>query len=400
MSETSITDVAPPPYPGNDQYDLTPTPHTANRPRLPEDKRNSHLIDLSDDAKIVKFQTIVREGKEIVVGRIKVPTETNSGPHHAFILRRYDTNAISLTTMYRVAFPGASEEDEKREMDWVKSSFDIRGTNGGRDSDAVRLAGQWVSRNLAIHIAPAYNLTDLVAALARAVPDPNVAYRKSQRSQAAAEEIARQRVRTDAEAETTTIAPIFNSVEPMIQPSGDSAPSPIVPSLTNAESSLPASKRRRKGSVPEETLEDNSPVIPQIASHSEDIRHVTVEATTTITSPSGAVIDIDSEIAQAKQLVQDLRQELQLRSEAGNELEEQGIALPEDTRGVKRVKGDGEGVVISGGAGKSDRIVRTNKRVFQNAAGDAARFGWGALVFSVGLGASLTLFSQYASSLL
>lgn len=37
---------APPPYPGtaNDtQYDLTPLPHTANRPRLPEDKRNPHL---------------------------------------------------------------------------------------------------------------------------------------------------------------------------------------------------------------------------------------------------------------------------------------------------------------------------------------------------------------------
>ena len=40
---------------------------------------------------------------------------------HAFILRRYDTNAISLTTMYKVAFPGASEEDERREMEWVSS---------------------------------------------------------------------------------------------------------------------------------------------------------------------------------------------------------------------------------------------------------------------------------------
>jgi hypothetical protein len=41
---------------------------------------------------------------------------------HAFILRRYDTDAISLTTMYKVAFPGASEDDEKREMDWVSRS--------------------------------------------------------------------------------------------------------------------------------------------------------------------------------------------------------------------------------------------------------------------------------------
>ena len=33
-----------------------------------------HHVPVPPDAKIVKFQTIVREGKEIVVGRIKVPT--------------------------------------------------------------------------------------------------------------------------------------------------------------------------------------------------------------------------------------------------------------------------------------------------------------------------------------
>lgn len=75
-----------------------------------------------EDTAIVKFQTIVREGKEIVVGRIKVPTPGSSS--HAFILRRYDTQAISLTTMYKVAFPEAPDEDEKREMDWVSLSGD------------------------------------------------------------------------------------------------------------------------------------------------------------------------------------------------------------------------------------------------------------------------------------
>ena len=39
----------PPPYPGSNLtvdaglYDLSPMPHTQNRPRLPEDKRNHHL---------------------------------------------------------------------------------------------------------------------------------------------------------------------------------------------------------------------------------------------------------------------------------------------------------------------------------------------------------------------
>jgi len=57
--------------------------------------------------------------------------------------------------MFKVAFPGADEEEEAREMEWVrhtvdlkthqqvKRSFDTTRTNGGRNFDAVRLAGQW-----------------------------------------------------------------------------------------------------------------------------------------------------------------------------------------------------------------------------------------------------------------
>jgi len=94
------------------------------------------------DALVVKFQTIVRDGKEIVVGRLKVatvsrviyvePTSSEMADdavihvqdlpapnEHAFVLRRYDTGAISVTTMFKAAFPGATEEEEEREMRWV-----------------------------------------------------------------------------------------------------------------------------------------------------------------------------------------------------------------------------------------------------------------------------------------
>lgn len=42
--------VPPPPYPGSEnvdagQYDLTPIPQNQNRPRLPEEKRNPHLMN-------------------------------------------------------------------------------------------------------------------------------------------------------------------------------------------------------------------------------------------------------------------------------------------------------------------------------------------------------------------
>ncbi|ORX39911.1 hypothetical protein BD324DRAFT_615485 [Kockovaella imperatae] len=345
----------PPPYPGSNQYDLTPTPYTQNRPRLPEERRNLHLTALPEDAKIVKFQTIVREGKEIVVGRIKVPT---TGPNaHAFILRRYDTNAVSLTTMFKVAFPGATDEEERREMDWVRSSYDIRDTNGGRGCDAVRLAGQWVSRHLAIHLAPAYNISELVAALARAVPDPNVAYRKSQRSQAAAEEMSRQKPEVSARTNT------------------------VVPSMSN-ESASPAPKRQRRQSA--------QPVSDAVDTDAGS-RHLTLEAVTTVTAPTGAQVDMEAEIQSAKQLVMDLKRELNLRAAAGEELEDQGADVAEGSRGTKRSKGSDEGVAISGGAGK-DRIIRRSKRVEQTGVAQTARqVAWGALIFGLGVGAALSL---------
>ncbi|WWC89998.1 uncharacterized protein L201_004928 [Kwoniella dendrophila CBS 6074] len=375
--------VPPPPYSAdnadNAQYDLTPIPHTENRPRVPEERRNPLLTSLSDDVKIVKFQTIVREGKEIVVGRIKVPTPGTTS--HAFILRRYDTNAISLTTMYKVAFPGATDEDEKREMDWVKSSFDTRGTNGGRGSEVVRLAGQWVSRHLAIHLAPAYNLSELIASLARAVPDPNVAYRKSQRSQVASEEISR--------AGQTDATPAR----------------PVVPSMTATETASPAPKRQRTTpSAPTADVSNSNAITEEASAEVEEeqpARHLTLEATTTVTAPAGANVDMEAEIESAKQLVKDLKKELKLRAAVGEELEDQGVDVPEETRGTKRGKNEDEGVSISGGSGTNgkDRIVRKNKRVVQNGIlGETGqKIAWGTIIFGLGVGAA-TLLPSYVSS--
>lgn len=85
-----VNTAPPPPYPGSaNNYDLTPTPQSQNRPRLPESNRNERLNDctcpyeagegilisaVTEDVFIVKFQTIVRDGKEIIIGRVKVPT--------------------------------------------------------------------------------------------------------------------------------------------------------------------------------------------------------------------------------------------------------------------------------------------------------------------------------------
>lgn len=98
---------------------------------------------------------------------------------HAFILRRLDTGAISLTTMFRAAFPTASDESERIEANWVKANFD---NSAGSRSGKARFAGTWVSNEVAIGIASDYSLADIISPLTDAKPDPNTEYRKSSRA--------------------------------------------------------------------------------------------------------------------------------------------------------------------------------------------------------------------------
>ncbi|KAG8763653.1 hypothetical protein FRC11_014630 [Ceratobasidium sp. 423] len=153
------------------------TPKSAvPRPPLPSHAFNP-LIASMDKAEPtpVKFQVITREGQDIIVGRVKIPTPNGN---HAFILRRFDTGAISLSTMFRAAFPAAGDEAEKVDSNWVKTNFDLTGANGG---GKLRLAGTWVPPALAVHLASSYSLAQVIYPLAEAQPDATASYRKSSR---------------------------------------------------------------------------------------------------------------------------------------------------------------------------------------------------------------------------
>ncbi|PIL35550.1 transcription factor [Ganoderma sinense ZZ0214-1] len=147
------------------------------RPALPLEHVNPHLrsIDASKPP-AVKFQEIVRDGQATIVGRVKIPTPGG----HAFILRRLDTGAISVTTMFRAAFPTANEEAEKAETTWIKLSFD---TSGANKSGKARFAGTWVTPDVALYLADSYALDTIIPSLANAVPDPNTTFRRSKGQQ-------------------------------------------------------------------------------------------------------------------------------------------------------------------------------------------------------------------------
>ncbi|KAF8753291.1 hypothetical protein RHS01_07150 [Rhizoctonia solani] len=117
----------------------------APRPPLPSHAFNPLIA--SSRARACQVPSDYREGQDIIVGRVKIPTPNGN---HAFILRRFDTGAISLSTMFRAAFPTAGDEAEKVDSNWVKTNYDLTGANGG---GKLRLAAR-VCLSARARIAP------------------------------------------------------------------------------------------------------------------------------------------------------------------------------------------------------------------------------------------------------
>jgi hypothetical protein len=103
---------------------------------------------------------------------MKIPTPGG----HAFILRRLDTNAISLTTMFRATYPQATEDAEKAEINWIKNNYELSGAN---KTGRARFAGTWASIDVALNIADTYSISHLLPTLINSVPDPAQIYSKS-----------------------------------------------------------------------------------------------------------------------------------------------------------------------------------------------------------------------------
>ncbi|KAN0061483.1 hypothetical protein ACQY0O_006330 [Thecaphora frezii] len=99
----------------------------AARPALPTEK-NPRLENHPEQP--VRLQLIEREEQEIIVGRVKLPSV--NGHDHAFLLKRFDTDAVAASSMYRVAFPFANEAAEATEMKYLESRYNTDVANGGR----------------------------------------------------------------------------------------------------------------------------------------------------------------------------------------------------------------------------------------------------------------------------
>ncbi|RDB25969.1 Bouquet formation protein 4 [Hypsizygus marmoreus] len=218
------------------------------RPPLPVRHANPHIPVTLQSGSLppVKYQILNCQGQDILVGRMKIETPTPTG--HAFILRRFDTGAVSLTTMFRAAFPNAPEHEERSELQWVKENHDLTGNNGGPLNPGVtRLAGTWVSPALARTLGEAYALGDLITAVVEATPDPHGNYRRSGKNASAPVSSSKSAAPT-----APAVAEITTPPAPRTLPTP--SPTAVVP---------PATKRRKESSpAPPPPIPVSPPVSP------------------------------------------------------------------------------------------------------------------------------------------
>ncbi|TFK72894.1 hypothetical protein BDN72DRAFT_791667 [Pluteus cervinus] len=395
-----------------------------SRPPLPVRHANPSIQSTltSGALPVVKYQVLSCQGQEILVGRLKIETPTPSG--HAFILRRFDTGAISLTTMFRAAFPLAAEHEEKQEVQWVKDNHDLTGNNGTtKDTHITRLAGVWVGTKLALELGKAYALGDLINIVVDAKPDPNANYRRSGRNGSNAPPS------TVPAKPTTTASPKPPSSTQ--GPPKSSLPRPPSPAITTPH---PAKRRREHSpaatpvappsSSPAKSTSPLKLVPPRRSTRVRSPAPKVIAAAATARTPRGSRVtkkedtlvaagsdataveddgDIIEEVAgsqlheqdieEQKKLIEDLKAARQNALRHDDDEEDEGhddMAVDMTAPQAKRTREEADEPLQFNfrEPETSERAIVTNSRVNRFRLEPRTRsFAWGVLAFSVGLGA-------------
>ncbi|KAG6816886.1 hypothetical protein H0H87_002006 [Tephrocybe sp. NHM501043] len=325
---------------------------------------------------------------------------------HAFILRRFDTEAVSLTTMFRAAFPNAPEHDEKIELQWVKENYDLTKNNGGpHNTDVTRLAGTWVSPADAKSLGEAYGLGALIAAVVEATPDPSANYRRSQKSAKEAPITVNSVSASNAAASLPTPSPTAQPGPTKRRKESSPAPQPTPASPpTSPLKALPRRSSRARSPVPQ------SIAIAPLSNRTPKIRRKEVPVTTP--GKSGLVVvdeetDViengitsqelhDQDVAEQRALVAKLKaeREIAVKEKVGDEDEDMDAPLESTSTGVKRARMDEDEELKTihfnpKEPETEERTIATNRRVDSYLKPATRRLAWGAAAFAFGVGATM-----------
>jgi hypothetical protein len=334
---------------------------------------------------------------------------------HAFILRRFDTGAVSLTTMFRAAFPNAPEHEEKGELQWVRDNYDLSANNGGSHNPSVtRLAGTWVGPALARTLGNAYSLGTIIDAVVEAAPDPKGSYRRSNKAPVGA---ANGSASTAAAYSTGPTSAPSAASKSLPTPSPTHAPSPAKrrkeASPTPASVAAPASPPPSKTQLPRRSARTKSPAPKVAAMASLTNRAKTPKAAKVvkreeIVTPGGSdetAVDEegedvendtvgselrDQDIAEQKKLIADLKakRDTDVRFRAVNDADE-SMEEEEAPATLKRGREDEKELQFEFKEPEvGERTIATNRRVSRFQMEPRTKsFAWGVAAFAVGMGA-------------
>ncbi|KIY65167.1 hypothetical protein CYLTODRAFT_379848 [Cylindrobasidium torrendii FP15055 ss-10] len=279
---------------------------STTRPAFPAGNPYLERLVRAEPRPQVKFQILNCQGQDILVGRMKIDTPSSSG--HAFILRRFDTGAISATTMFRAAFPAATESEEKGELQYIKEVFDTTGCNGSsREPHITRLAGTWLPPDSAVELAEDYLMKELIIDLGAAEPSPQGNYRRSGRSggNTASPASAPEPAATKQEASPVKPPSKRRRQESPVQRAASPAPTPTRRSARSAQTPPP-----RYSSVPRSIA--RTPKTPKPVSRKEEATPPRSDNTAVDEEPAGMLDEMHHEMymedmAQNKEILNNLK---------------------------------------------------------------------------------------------
>ncbi|KAI0685520.1 hypothetical protein BC835DRAFT_514654 [Cytidiella melzeri] len=326
---------------------------------------------------------------------MKIPTPNN----HAFILRRLDTGAVSSTTMFRAAFPTATEEAERAESSWVKTRWNVSGAN---KQGSARFAGTWVTPDVAVELAQDYRLTPVIETLISASPDPTVVFRKSGKA---------------LQQPTPVASPVSAATHlgdtPPVKRRREASPATTP---TRSQIPVPSQPTPRRGATPQRaaaTLASPrrsarlmSPVstpAPTIVSSAKKVMSTVEEVSNeaTIEARQVAEQNMEEDIREQKELVSRLKAEAGVKAQAA--LEAARVVVGADSVADVELTVSSDTSTVTKRAREEDsteytlnikepeigeRAIVTNRRVQAGRLGPEQKtLAWGALLFAAGVGA-------------
>lgn len=279
--------------------------------------------------------------------------------------------------MYRAAFPGATDADEKREVAWVKEQFanELLGNNGStKEPHIIRLAGTWVGADLALHFADTYQLGEIITLMANAEPDPKATYRRSSKATP----------KGKGEANTSSAGGLPTPSPTMATPSAakrrkETSP---VPS-SKATSPPPRRSSRIKSPAPDSISSITSPKSIKKPRRGAAISNGFSDDTVVGDDAEIAVMagpDMKADIEEQKELINKLKAQRALDSETLIEVDDKKSKRVREEEGPLTFKFKEPEV--------GERAVITNKRVGRfNMEPRTKSVVWGVAAFAIGMGA-------------